>query len=222
MVSLQNTVLSFYPSRYQELLHYWHHIADLDQHFHRAAVLSYDAQFQHRCTIQGLPFSAFDQQLYITMLDTMATKVSAHRCFQCQHFDHEDVDCSFPPRAPLEKDPASKKAAQGQLGWEINRGTCSSITSHGASSPQLPPVFHQGREICIKYQSNSCSFPNCRRAHVCKHCKQEHPASECHPACTVTSQPRQLPVLSGLPPIQAVWSGPVAGYLQRGGYWISR
>ena len=38
----EDTVLSFYPSRYQELSHYWHHIVDLDQHFHWAAVLSYN------------------------------------------------------------------------------------------------------------------------------------------------------------------------------------
>ena len=41
----KDTVLCFYPSRYQELLHYWHHIADLDQHFHWAVVPSYNAQF---------------------------------------------------------------------------------------------------------------------------------------------------------------------------------
>ena len=89
----EDTVLSFYPSRYQELSHYQCHIADLDQCFHWAVVLSYDTQFQHRCTIQGLPFSTFDQQLYVTMLDAMAAQVSACRCFQCQHFDHEVVDC---------------------------------------------------------------------------------------------------------------------------------
>ena len=33
------------------------------------------------------------------------------------HFDHKVVDCPFPPGAPMEKDPASKKAAQGQPGW---------------------------------------------------------------------------------------------------------
>ena len=72
---------------------------------------------------------------------------------------------------------------------QINRGICSSILARG-SSPQLPSVYHLGREICIKYQSNSCTFPNCRRAHICRHSKQEHPASECHPAGPVTPQPR--------------------------------
>ena len=30
----EDTLLSFYPNRYQKLLHYWYHIADLDQYFH--------------------------------------------------------------------------------------------------------------------------------------------------------------------------------------------
>ena len=186
----EDTVLSFYPSRYQELSHYWCHIADLDQCFHWAAVLSYDAQFQHRCAIQGLPFSAFDQQLYVTTLDAMATKVSACRCFWCQHFDHKVVNCPFPLGAPLEKDLALKKAAQGQLGlWNQQRHLQQHSLSRG-SSPQLPPVLYQGREICIKYQSHSCTFPTCRKAHVCRNCKQEHPASECCPAGAVASQPQ--------------------------------
>ena len=79
----EDTVLSFFPHRYQEPLHYWCHITYLDEHFIWAAELSYDAQFHHKCTLQGLPFSAFGQQLYVTILDAMAAKVSAHGCFRC-------------------------------------------------------------------------------------------------------------------------------------------
>ena len=186
----EDTVLSFYPSRYLELSHYWHHITDLDQHFHWAVVLSYDTQFQHRCNVQGLPFSAFDQQLYVTTLDAMATKVSACICFRCQHFNHKVVDCPFPLGALLEKGLASKKAAQGQQGQGNQHRHLQQCPVTRGSSPQLPSVYHQGREICIKYQSSSCNFPNCRRAHMCRHCKQEHPASECCPAGPVTPQPR--------------------------------
>ena len=75
----EDTLLSFYPYRYLELSHYWHHIADLDQCFHWAAMLSYDVKFHHRYAVQGLPFSTFNQQLYIMTLDATAVKVSAHR-----------------------------------------------------------------------------------------------------------------------------------------------
>ena len=180
----EDTILSFFPNRYQELSHYWHHITDLEQCFNWAVVLSYDAQFCHKCAMQGLPFSTFDQQLYVTMLDATVAKVSAHRCFRCQHFDHEVNDCPSPPGALLEKDLSSKKAAQSQQGWEHTRNTSSNAPSPG---PQLPAVFHQGREICIKYQSNSCTFPNCRRAHVCRHCKQKHPASVLSCRCSCLS-----------------------------------
>ena len=112
----KDTILSFFPNRYQELSHYQCHIMDLDQHFNWAAVLSYDAQFHHKCTMQGFPFSAFNQQLYMTMLDATATNVSACRCFRCQCFDHKIIDCPFPLGAPLKKDSALKKAAQSQQG----------------------------------------------------------------------------------------------------------
>ena len=186
----EDTVLSFFPHRYMELLHYRRHISDLVQHFHWASVLSYNAQFQHRCAVHGLPFSTFDQQLYVTTLDAIAAKATARRCF-CQQFDHEVIDCPFPPGALLEKDLAAKKTAQSQQGWgTYQQQQQQQHSSSQGSSPQLPAVYHQGREICIKYQSGSCSFPNCRRAHVCRHCKQDHPATECHPAGPVTPQPR--------------------------------
>ena len=185
----EDTLLSFYPHRYMELSHYRRHISDLDQRFHWAAILSYDAQFRHKCAIHNLPLSAFDQQLYVTILDATATKAAARRCFRCQQYDHEVIDCPFPPGAPLEKEATVKKAAQSQQGRGNYRPQQQRPSSRGTGS-QLPAVYHQGREICIKYQSASCTFPNCRRAHVCRHCKQEHPASKCRPAGPVASQPR--------------------------------
>ena len=161
----------FYPHRYLELSHYQHHIADLDQHFHWAAVLSYNVQYWHECDVHHVPFSTFDQQLYITTLNAMAAKVSAHRCFWCQHFHHEVANCPFPPGALLEKDMPMKKAVQSQQGQEINTGTSSIVPPPGAPALSCPLSTNQGREICIKLQSNSCSFPNCRRVHVCRHCK---------------------------------------------------
>ena len=184
----EDTLVSFYPHRYMELSHYHRQISDLDQHFHWAAILSYDAQFQHKCALHNQLLSAFDQQLYVTILDTTVTKAAAYRCFCCQQYDHKVIDCSFPPGAPLEKEAMVKKAAQSQQGWGNFRQQQQCPSNRGTGS-QLPAVYHQGREICIKYQSASCTFPNCRRAHVCRHCKQEHPALECCPAGPVAPQP---------------------------------
>ena len=183
----EDTVLSFYPNRYLELLHYRRHISDLDQCFRWAAVLSYDAQFRHKCALHNLPPSAFNQQLYVTILDATVAKATAHRCFCCQCYNHEVIDCPFPPGAPLEKEAMAKKTVQNQQG----RGNfCyqQHCTSSRGTGSQLPAVYHEGREICIKFQSASCSFPNCRWAHICRHCKQEHPASECRPVGPVTPQ----------------------------------
>ena len=104
-------MLSFYPNRYMELSHYCRNISDLDQRFHWAAVLSYDAQFCHKCALHNLPLSAFDQQLYVTILDATATKAAACRCFCCQHYNHKVIDCPFPPGALLEKEVMAKKTA---------------------------------------------------------------------------------------------------------------
>ena len=138
----EDTLLSFYPHRYLELSHYWCHIADLDQHFHWAAVLTYDAQFCLKCAIQGLLFSTFDQQLYIMTLDTTAAKVLAHRCFQCQCFNHKVIDCPFPPGALLEKDPAEKKAVQRPAGLGNAQTTAAVLHCKGLQLPTahcLPP-----------------------------------------------------------------------------------
>ena len=185
----EDTVLSFFPHRYMELSHYHRHISDLDQHFHWAAVLSYNAQFWHRCAVHSLPFSTFDQQLYITTLGATVAKTTVSRCFCCQCYDHKVINCPFPLGAPLEKDLVAKETAQSQQGWGNYCQQHQHSSSRG-SSPQLPAIYHQGREICIKFQYGSCSFPNCRRAHVCRHCKQDHPATECFPAGPVTPQPR--------------------------------
>ena len=185
----EDTVLSFYIHRYMELSHYCRHISDLDQCFHWAAILSYNAQFWHKCMLHNLPFSTFDQQLYVTILDATVAKAMACRCFHCQCFNHKVIDYPFPPGALLEKEAMAKKTVQSQQGWGIFCHQQQHSSSKG-SSPQLLAIYHQGREICMKYQSASCSLPNCRRAHVCRHCKQDHPATECHPAGPITPQSR--------------------------------
>ena len=112
--------------------------------FNWAVVLSYDAQFHHKCTMQGLPFSAFDQQLYVTMLGATAAKVSTCRCFRCQCFDHKVIDCPYPLGALLEKDLVSKRAAQSQKGWGTHQKHQQQCSFPQGSGPQLPTVFHQG------------------------------------------------------------------------------
>ena len=108
-------------------------------------MLSYDAHFCHKCMVQGLQFSAFDQQLYVTTLNATAGKVTTCRCFQCQHFDLEVIDCPFPLGASLEKDLAMKKAAQGQQGQGMYRQQ-QQYSAPGALAPNsLPSITRAGR-----------------------------------------------------------------------------
>ena len=70
---------------------------------------------------------------------------------------------SLSPGALLEKEVTAKKTAQNQQGWGNFCHQQQHTSSRGTGS-HLPAVYHQGREICIKFQSASCSFPNCRWA----------------------------------------------------------
>ena len=72
----KDAVLSFFPHRYLELSHYWHHISDLDQHFHWAAMLSYDAQFKGSNSIRDLLVSLKDK-------DPMVSKSGTTYWLQC-------------------------------------------------------------------------------------------------------------------------------------------
>ena len=156
----EDTLLSFYPHRYLELSHYQWHIADLDQHFHWAAVLSYNVQFCHKYIVQGLPFSAFNQQLYVMTLNATAAKVSAHKCFWCQHFDHKVVDCPFPLGVPLEKDPAMKKAVQGQQGWgNLHRHQQQHPVTRGSGPNCVPSTTRAEKSVWSSSQSPAVS-PN--------------------------------------------------------------
>ena len=52
----------------------------------------------------------------MTILDVTVAKATACRCFCCQHYDHEVINCPFPPGAMLEKEATAKKTAQSQQG----------------------------------------------------------------------------------------------------------
>ena len=142
---------------------------DLDQCFIWAAVLSYNAQFHViNAAMQGFPFTAFDQQLYMTILDATAAQ-------RYLPVDVSDVTLPQPWCHWLSLSPGGP-AGEGFSMWRrllkasragepIQRHQQQHSFPQG-SGPHLPPVLHQGREICIKYQSNSCTFPNCRWAHI--------------------------------------------------------
>ena len=55
-------------------------------------------------------------------------------------------------------------------GWDSQAGATSSSPSGSCFSP----IFHEGKEICIKFQSNQCFFPKYQWAHICKICKQSY------------------------------------------------
>ena len=143
-------MLSFYPSRYLELSHYRRHISDLDQCFHWAAVLSYDAQFWHKCTLHNLPLSAFDQQLYMTILDATVAKATACRCICCQHYEHEVTDCPFP------RGPHWRRRQQLRRQCRTSRARETSATSNSAPTAGAPALSSQ--QYTFKAEKSASSF----------------------------------------------------------------
>ena len=77
-----------------------------------------------------------------------------HTCFQCQHFDHKVVDCPFPMGALLEKDLATKKAAQGQQGLGKSAQTPTAASHHQGLQPpaalHLPPGQGNQYQVPVK------------------------------------------------------------------------
>ena len=121
-------------------------------------MLSYDVQFWHKCAVQGLPFSTSDQQLYVTTINAMATKVSACRCFWCQDFDHEVVDCPFPWGPHCRRIWQQRRLHRASRAGEINRGTNSSIPSPGAPAPSCPPsTIRAGKFVSSSSQTPAIS-----------------------------------------------------------------
>ena len=84
---------------------------------------------------RGFPSVPLIKQLYMTMLDATAAKVSAHRCFRYQCFDHEVIDCPFPLGACWRRIQHQRRLLKASRAGEPTRDTSSSAPSPGAQAP---------------------------------------------------------------------------------------
>ena len=142
----------------------------------------------------SVPFRA---SCSVPSMSSFTSQLSMLQLLRCQHADVSGTSIltmrllTVPfPWGPTGEGSGNEEGCTRPAGLEKSAQTTTAASHCQGSSPQLPSIYHQGREICIKFQSNSGSFPNCRRAHVCRHYKQDHPASDCHPAGPVAPQPR--------------------------------
>ena len=178
------TIMRFNPHRYNELAYYRYHISQLDKKYIWPAVMMYDIQFRMKCATYNMPLNTTDVELSCTILDATAVK-QVKRCFRCGSPDHQAAECTFPAPASLEKDPRQKKTAA------VMAGRGSSTQAAGSSQQgRVRAPLHDGKEICLKFNSGNCTFQQCRRAHVCKDCRGNHPATRCGAAGAVPTTPQ--------------------------------
>ena len=101
----------------------------------------YDIRFHALITHHSCPFTTTDQALMPTILDAMAIKASACKCFRCGGFDHLVDGCPFPQTALLEVAETTKK------GMRVRQAAKSGPSKY-TSPAQSDKWFYNGREGC--------------------------------------------------------------------------
>ncbi len=142
------------PSVYKQCAEYRHFILDCSSKYVWNAVSQFD--IKHRIKLaahQSFDFGSIDHTLFIITFDSSTIKKKGV-CFRCKGSDHFVGNCPFQEE---KKDQISKTSPFNQ-----------------------PTSYHQGKEICNKFQSAQCLYPQCKRAHVCRNCRGPMPFSRCN------------------------------------------
>ena len=161
----ERAIMAKYPDMYEKLVGYRELIQTCDTKYQWHAVSTYDMRFRHdigKC--KSFAFDTMDTTLFSTILDATAVKVSAKTCLRCRSYDHFVSNCPFPAEAS-----GSRSSSDN---------TITAQSQDKRRSPQ-PVWYHEGREGCNNFQSASCFYSGCKRAHVCKKCKGPDPFSKC-------------------------------------------
>ena len=151
----ESLIMSIQPELYNELLAYRMFIQTSDRKYRWSAIYSYDLRFRAELArTRSWKFGTISSDLVVSILDATAIKSDVLRCFRCRSTEHIVQECPFP--ATME---ASKK-----------------ITTKTTRSPGAQ---HYGQEICANFNLRRCTYPSCRRAHVCQNCRSAKPYAEC-------------------------------------------
>ena len=146
---------------HKKFVEYREIIQNCDKNFRWSAVHLYDTRLRlRRAETKSFDFDVVDTTLYATIFDTTAVKRAGKQCLRCKSYDHHVSDCPYPEEyqvAENNSQTARKKSRDTRDRW-----------------------FHNGVEGCDNYQSErSCSYPGCKRAHVCRYCRGPDPYNRC-------------------------------------------
>ena len=144
------------PSLYAGFAKYRQFIQSCDRKYRWSSVYAYDIRNRSNLAqIKSFDFHTIDTDLFVTTLDATAIKYDAKQCFRCKAYDHMIGECPFPEINSMEK---TKKAETNKI---------------------ISKWYHEGNEGCNNFQTGSCRYPQCKRAHVCRTCKGPEPEYKC-------------------------------------------
>ena len=146
------------PNVYKKCVEYRKFIQLCDQKYVWHAIAAYDVRFRAKLALENsLEFDQIDTNLYVSILDATAVKSGQKTCHRCKSYDHLVNNCPFPAEYTLaeEKEKKSKRKISTEK-W-----------------------FFENKEGCNNFQTGNCTFPGCKRAHVCKRCRGPEPAYRC-------------------------------------------
>jgi len=159
----ESVIMSVKPELYSELLSYRMFIQSADRKYRWSAIYSYDMRFRaDLARDKSWKFGTVSSDLAVSTLDATAVRSDVTRCFRCRSTEHVVPECPFPATLETKKPPAKP------------------------NKPQTPQ--HQGQDICFNFNRKRCTYPACRRAHVCQNCRGSRPYDEC------TCNPNKVPI----------------------------
>lgn len=172
----EKVVMAAQPSRYTELASYREQIQFANRKFRWSSVYMFDihSRMAYAKRIQlgnSASLDVIDTTLYATVLDASALRPHPRQCSRCKSFDHLVKDCTF-----LAQDQMEENSPQKSTGY----GARTSVGNQNLSWKYTRWYSPTGQEGCNLYQRKACSQgTNCKRAHICKSCRGDHPQADC-------------------------------------------
>ena len=182
----EKLIMAAQPERYTELASYREQIQFANRKFRWSPVYMFDihSRMAYASKVsrdQHARLDILDTTLYATVLDASALRPHPRQCSRCKSFDHLVRDCTFPaPDQMEETSPAQKSSGYGRH-LSGNRPLGDQLSAWKYAKWYSP----SGQEGCNLFQRKACyQGTNCKRAHICKTCRGDHPAADCAIAST--------------------------------------
>jgi hypothetical protein len=174
---LEHVVVSAFPAKFPEFSLYRQIIHRAAKSFTWSAVAAFDVRHRMQvATTPGKKFQEIDVALYAQVLNSTVAKIQG-ACYSCGANDHMARNCPFAADLP-----------QQQRGPPFrNKDRPASV---GSGQGRFGPRQDESAEICNNWNREACNYRMCKRLHICKVCRGNHPSTRCPRSQGPGSQPR--------------------------------